>query len=262
MWAMLLIGSMIHADMRAESPGLRVRGTQIVTPNGKQIQLRGFNVCWWVPPTEQDAKDIVSIGGNCVRVMFGYQPEGKFNPEKVAEVKEQVHFFTSHGLWVIPVIHDFRKNGKGPYDDPELNKEFLDMWDYVYSQIKDEPMVAAWEPINEPHDSPAEAVNAWYKVVVQHFRKLDPIRPIVVEGTGYSWPENLVSGLKQADPNIIYAFHTYGPWEYTSQKREAKLEYPGKWNQAMLAKAIEPAVKFRDQFPQSFGLVRHGRYPT
>jgi len=122
------------------------------------------------------------------------------------------------------------------------------MWDYVIAQLKDEPMIAAWEPINEPHDSPADSVNAWYKDVVQHFRTLDPVRPIVVEGTGYSWPEGLIPGLVQRDANIIYAFHTYGPWEYTSQKKEAKIPYPGKWDRSMLAKAIDPAIRFREQF--------------
>lgn len=245
MLAAWLIGALIHSQTKL---GLRVVGDEIVTPQGKKIELRGFNVCWWVPPTEQDAKDIVAMGGNCVRYMFGYAPGGKFDPTKVAEVKEQVKYFTSHGLWVIPVIHDFRKDGKGPYDNGELSKEFLDMWDYVVAELKDDPLIAAWEPINEPHDSPANSVDSWYAGVVQHFRALDPNRPIVVEGTGYSWPEGLTQGLLQEDKNIIYAFHTYGPWEYTSQKREAKLPYPGKWNREILAKAIEPAVLFRQRF--------------
>jgi hypothetical protein len=248
MLATLLILTLTRTSHFPPATGLHVRGDQILTPKGRPIQLRGFNVCWWVPPTEQDAKDIVDLGGNCIRCMFGYTPGGRFDPTKVAEVKGQVRYFTSHGLWVIPVVHDFRKDGKGPYDLPELNQEFLAMWDYVVTELKDEPMIAAWEPINEPHDSPAPTVAAWYKEVVRHFRALDPVRPIVVEGTGYSWPENLEPGLLQDDPNIIYAFHTYGPWEYTSQKRDAKIPYPGKWDKSTVAKAIEPAVLFRQQY--------------
>lgn len=247
----MLLALILPAVLAKAAPdpavGLRVKGEELVTVHGRPVHLRGFNVCWWVPPTEDDAKNIVRMGGNCIRYMFGYQPGGKFDATKVAEVKEQVHFFTSHGLWVIPVVHDFRKDGKGPYDSKELNQEFLDMWDYVMNILNDEPMIAAWEPINEPHDSPAASVDAWYKEVAKHFRRNDPVRPIVVEGTGYSWPENLEPGLLQKDPNVIYSFHTYGPWEYTSQKREAKIPYPGKWTKQMLADAIQPAVRFRDQ---------------
>ncbi len=228
--------------------GVRVSGTHITTPDGRPIRFRGFNVCWWVPPTAEDAKNIKALGANCVRCMFGYQPGGKFDPSKIAFLRDQVRYFTSRGLWIIPVVHDFRKDNKGPYDDPVLNREYLEMWDYVIAELKDEPLIAAWEPINEPHDSPADRVSSWYAGVIAHFRNLDPVRPIVVEGTGYSWPQNLDDSIKQSDPNLIYSFHTYGPWEYTAQKKENPIPYPGKWTRDDLAKAIEPAVRFRAKY--------------
>ena len=242
----LLLSGVTAAASLTDS--LRVSGTNIATPSGKPIILRGFNVCWWIPPTAQDADDIKALGANCIRYMFGYTPTGKFNPSQVSEVRTELLAFTSRGLWVIPVVHDFRRDGHGPYDDPAINREFLEMWDYVFQQLKDEPRIAAWEPINEPHDSTDEAVDNWYVQVVAHFRQLDPRRPIVVEGNGYSWPEDLKPGLKQSDTNIIYAFHTYGPWEYVSQKRDSPVSYPGKWSKADLASAIQPAVAFREKF--------------
>ena len=228
--------------------GFHIKGQQILAPNGKPITIRGFNVLWWVPTTAKDADDIKGFGVNCVRYMYGYVPTGKFDPSKVAFIKEQVHYYTSRGIWVIVVVHDFRKDAKGPYDSADLNREYLDMWDYVIGELKDEPYIAAWEPINEPHDSPADTVSKWYRDVIHHFRSLDPKRPIVVEGTGYSWPEGLVPGLWQTDSNLIYSFHTYGPWEYTSQTKDKPVTYPGKWSRAALAKAIEPALQFRKQF--------------
>ncbi len=50
------------------------------------------------------------------------------------------------------------------------------------------------------------------------------------------------------DPNIIYAFHFYNPYEFTSDIRTPPLEYPGKWGKSFLEKLIEPAVRFRDKF--------------
>ncbi len=236
------------AQEQNRKAGFHVDGPKILTPDNRQIHLRGFNVLFWVPVTDQDAKDIQALGANSVRYMFGYTPTGKFDPSKISFLKEQVRFFTKKKIWVIVVIHDFRKDGKGPYDSSELNREFLDMWDYVIDELKDDPYVAAWEPINEPHDTTPEKVTQWYADLLPHFRKLDPLRSIVVEGANYSWPENLEPGLKQKDSNVIYSFHTYGPYEYTSQKKELPKPYPGKWSQKNLATAIEPAKRFRKLF--------------
>ncbi len=244
--ALVLLGACgAQAFAPAKPQGLRVRGAEIVTPDGKPIRLIGFNVMWWTPSTADDARQIRAMGCNMVRYMFGYVPQGKFDPSKLDFVKEQVRYFTSRGLWVIPVVHDFRKDGKGPYDDPALNREFLEMWAWVFGQLKDDPFVAAWEPINEPHDSPVEKVAPWYRKVTAQFRKWDAARPIVVEGTGYSWPEGLVDAIKMRDRNVIYAFHTYGPFEYTHQEEGKDIPYPGKWSREDLRKAIEPAARFR-----------------
>ena len=50
------------------------------------------------------------------------------------------------------------------------------------------------------------------------------------------------------DPNIIYAFHFYNPYEFTSDIRNPPLAYPGPWGKSYLEKEIEPAVRFRDKF--------------
>jgi hypothetical protein len=54
--------------------------------------------------------------------------------------------------------------------------------------------------------------------------------------------------MKLDDPNIIYSFHTYGPFEYTHQKDGANIPYPGKWSRDILAAALTPAIKFRDKY--------------
>jgi hypothetical protein len=51
------------------------------------------------------------------------------------------------------------------------------------------------------------------------------------------------------DPNIIYAFHWYGPFEYTtSRKADSPDVYPGKWGRAWMAEHIAPAARFREQY--------------
>lgn len=226
--------------------GLRVRGAKLFTPQGRPIHLRGFNAMWWVAPSSSHARLMKSMGANAARYMFGRSTPGR-PVSKVDEIVEQVERLTDAGLWVIPTVHDFRTNGKAPYDDPAVQKEFLDMWQAVILRLRNNPLIAAWEPMNEPHDATPERVSAWYAEVIKFFRTLDPHRPIVVEGTGYSWPQNLEDGLIQRDPHIIYSFHTYGPWDYVAQKPGEGVPYPGKWTKQDLADAIRPAVEFRER---------------
>ncbi|MBM4037569.1 MAG: glycoside hydrolase family 5 protein, partial [Planctomycetes bacterium] len=145
---------------------LTVRGRDILAPDGRPIRLRGFNLLWWAPPTAQDAADVQELGANCVRYMFGYQPKGRFEPEQLDYLEQQVRLFTRRGLWVIPNVHTFeRKEGdtkQGPWDSPELQREFLDLWTHVLTRLRDEPFIAAWEPLNEPHDVKDDRLREWH----------------------------------------------------------------------------------------------------
>jgi endoglucanase len=219
------------------------------------MHLRGFNVCWWVPVTDQDAADIQQTGANCVRYMFGYQPRGTYDPAQLSEVEAQVRYFTKRGIRVIPVLYECERKDPAsgrtlqPWDDAQLNREFLALWADVMERLGKDPYVAAWEPINEPHGgAKTETVAAWYRGVIADMRRRDPARPIVVEGANYSHAEDLVDAIKMNDPDIIYAFHLYDPYEYTTDLRSPPLDYPGAWGKAYLEQKLAPALRFRDKF--------------
>jgi len=235
-------------------PHLTVSGTTVLDPHGAPLRLRGFNVNWWVPPTDQDATDIQQLGANCVRYMFGYKPTGTYDPKQVDEVVRQIHSFTRKGLWVIPVVWEFEKADPadpkkklGPWSSPKMNREFLAMWTDLMGQLKDEPFLAAWEPLNEPHEVEPAVAAKWYRELVPALRKIDPLRPIVVEGANWSHAEDLSEAFILDDPNIIYAFHMYYPYDYTTDIKNPPLVYPGPWGKAYLEKMIAPAAAFRDQ---------------
>jgi hypothetical protein len=232
---------------------LSLKGTEILTPDGRPVHLRGFNLLWWVPPTEQDVTDIKALGANCVRYMFGYIPKGQFDPRQLRFLKRQVRLFTSQELWVVPNVYTFqtadRADAQNVWNAPELQHEFADMWDYILNELKDEPYIAAWEPINEPHFVDRERLTPWYREVVAHFHARDPRTPVVVEGANYSGAEELLDPLKLDDVNVIYSFHFYHPHEYTHMRRfgdKPPAEYPGKWGQAALAERMSTAIRFRD----------------
>ncbi|MHC4198629.1 MAG: glycoside hydrolase family 5 protein [Planctomycetota bacterium] len=257
----VLLGLVAQGCSRAEAPdpfpgpegsrGLRVKGREILTPDGKPIRLRGFNVLWWANPDAEAASDVKEIGANCVRYMFGYKPAGRFHPALLPPIGKHVRHFTRRGLWVIPTVHRFeQKKGDGlgtPWNTPALQREFLDMWTHVIGELGDDPRVAAWEPLNEPHDVEAGPLMAWYREVVAHVRRLDPTRPVVVEGKGYSNPKEMQDYLKLDVPNVIYSFHMYSPHRFTHCKGDEPPEYPGKWGKDYLAGEIGAAVRFREK---------------
>jgi hypothetical protein len=252
---LILLLALFPAHAPAQGQHWTVSGDRILDPSGQPLRLRGFDVQWWVPVTDQDAADIQALGANCVRYMFGYNPKGTYDPAQIAEVERQIRSFTRRGIWVIPVLYEFEVKGaspaekkSGPWSTPPMNDEFLALWTDLIGRLKDDPFVAAWEPINEPHDVPAAVASAWYRALIPQLRKIDPDRPIVVEGANYSHAEDLTPEFKMDDPNIIYAFHFYDPYEYTTDLRIPPLAYPGPWGKAWLEKKIQPALRFRDTF--------------
>lgn len=230
---------------------VRVRGPEVLDPDGRPLRLRGFNCLWWANPDEQAARDIVALGANCVRYMFGYEPSGRFDPRRVEFVERHVRIFTSRGLWVIPTVHKFERRRGGaleqPWSSAELRGEFLEMWTCVVERLRGEPRIAAWEPLNEPHDVDELTLMKWYFEVIDRFRRLDHKRPLVLEGKGYSNPWEVGDYLKVPDPNIIYSFHMYSPHEFTHQPKEKPEEYPGRWGREFLASQLEPVVRFRER---------------
>lgn len=234
---------------------LSVRGPQIVTPDGALVHWRGFNHLWWTPPTVEDAENVRALGANCVRYMFGYIPRGRLDLRQLRTLRQHVRLFTDRGLWVIPTVHAFKlgdmPDEKNVWNSPELQTEFLAMWDHVLTELKDEPFIAAWEPMNEPHHMDRGRLARWYREVIAHFRAIDAVTPIVVEGANYSGAEELVDDLRLDEPNIVYSFHSYHPHEYTHMRQDTQGRpwvYPGRWDRQALAERMWIAVSFRDRY--------------
>ncbi len=223
--------------------------------SGASVRVRGFNVLWWVPVTDQDAANLQAMGVNCVRYMFGYEPKGTYDPAQTAEVEKHIRYFTSRGICVIPVLYEFEKPdpanpGKklGPWSNTAMDREFLALWSDLIARLGSDAHIVAWEPLNEPHDTPAAVVSAWYRNLLPKLRTIDPARAIVVEGANYSHAEDLTDEFKMDAPNVIYAFHMYDPYEYTTDIKKPPLEYPGGWGKDYLAQKIAPAIRFRDKY--------------
>lgn len=247
----------------AEPPApLRVEGNKVLA-NGKPIRLRGINWGWWqlqgTRYTENDMKRCAEWGANVIRLAFYWdkfvQPGTvTLDEQKVKAIDEVISWAKKYGIYVILDMHTVpggkAKNHCGIYKNKKDLDNFTGLWQQFARRYKNEPVVAAYELMNEPDTAPNN--HALYqktvKAVIDGIRKVDADKMLVVSGDDSSIHQSsLDEYAKQDDPNVLYTFHYYqGSWPkdwlgnsgerdgitgtlpWTWYERTFKMERPGK----------------------------------
>ena len=159
------------------------------------------------------------------------------------------------GMLNLPGARWVQKNGgKQDYrlwNEERYQKQAAAFWRELASKLKDHPAVVAYNPLNEPHparedghdDADDEGFPEWleahrdttadldrfYAGIVRAIREVDSHTPILVEGYGHGSVSGLTYLSPVDDPAILYSFHFYDPWQYTSRKaNKGRYAYPGK----------------------------------
>jgi endoglucanase len=122
-------------------------------------------------------------------------------------------------------------------------------WRQLAGRLRGHPAIAAYNPLNEPHPerafgfeapgdegfaewharakgTPAD-LDAFNRRMVAAIRSIDPDTPILLDGWFYASP----AGLSLLEPveaeGILYSFHFYDPWEYsTFRVNQGRWSYP------------------------------------
>ena len=175
--------------------------------------------------------------------------------EDMEILKTTLDLFHRHDLPVVLVFLSLPgsrwKQNNNSNDDLRIwdDNNFLDQsaqfWQDVANELKDHPAIIGYNLLNEPHperyfdtstsnvakNSNSETQKKLYKFnnkIVKAIRKVDKETPIVIESSGYSYPEALEKMIPIKDNNILYSFHMYEPENYTFSRLEKNLNYPGK----------------------------------
>ncbi|NQE64206.1 cellulase family glycosylhydrolase [Caulobacter sp. RHG1] len=106
------------------------------------------------------------------------------------------------------------------WDSPEARRKTIALWRKLAARYKDEPMVGAYDLINEPNwdfdgsgakngckDEKQDALWAFYREATAAIREIDPRRLIVIEGN--CWGNNYKGMGKPWDANMALSFHKY-----------------------------------------------------
>ena len=124
-------------------------------------------------------------------------------------------------------------------------------WRALAARLRGHPALVAVNPLNEPHPersfgfetpdapgyrewrarakgTPAD-VDAFDRRVVAAIRAADAEVPILLDGPFYASPEGLALLEPVDDRRVLYAFHVYEPWEYTTFRvNKGRFAYPGR----------------------------------
>lgn len=136
------------------------------------------------------------------------------------------------------------------WKDEKYQNQTCEFWGDLAQRLKNHPAIVGYNIQNEPHPeiyfgnpsfwknelnnwyqtvkgTPAD-LNLFYSKVISAIRKVDAQTPIIIESGLYATPWAFTYLEKINDPNIIYSFHMYEPYHFTTQKiNNGQYQYPG-----------------------------------
>jgi len=135
------------------------------------------------------------------------------------------------------------------WKESKFQDQAIQFWKDLAQRLKGHPAIVGFNIVNEPHPELAHGkhsfwdgklaqwyetvkgsegdLNLFYDKVIKAIRSVDSDTPIVIESGlfGTPWAFDYLEPIK--DENIIYSFHMYEPYEYTTKRiNEGKYSYP------------------------------------
>ena len=179
-------------------------------------------------------------------------------------------------------------------ESPELQDRFVALWREFEKRFEGYDYVA-FELLNEVRNVKADDWNSLAGRAVSEIRKLNPDRIIIIGGTHWNSPSTVGRIKLFDDPNIVYTFHFYEPYEFTHQRGVLQapplfynrvMHYPSdiapyreyrecigadlgsykklaRMDKEALRKMLQPAFDFAKKYPDKilwcgeFGTIRH-----
>lgn len=137
------------------------------------------------------------------------------------------------------------------WTNSNYKKQAIHFWKDLAARLKDHPAIIGYNIVNEPHPEVAYKkygfwdgklakwyegmkggegdLNMFYDKVTKTIRSVDPATTIVVESGLYATPWAFEYLAPIEDENVIYSFHMYEPYEFSTKKiNKGRYSYPGK----------------------------------
>ena len=102
-------------------------------------------------------------------------------------------------------------------DSPELQERFIALWEMLEKRYSGKPDIA-FELLNEVVDVDPELWNNLADRTINAIRKLNKERKLIIGSRCWNSVYELKTLRIWDDPNVIYTFHYYSPFEFTHQR--------------------------------------------
>jgi len=222
---------------------LRRAGTDIVDGAGQPVRLRGVafgNEVWSsraLPVRhhgEVDFGRVRAMGMNAVRF---YMYAGTFEDARAPGVYKEagwrwlddnLAWARRHGVYLILNMHvppgGFQSMGEGRklWDEPANQDRLVALWRAIAARYAKEPMIAGYDLLNEPGVTRSKA--QWQALatrIAKAIREVDAQHILIVErvnSVAKQWTNDAdMNFFLVDDPNVVYTFHFYEPFDYTHQ---------------------------------------------
>lgn len=177
--------------------------------------------------TEADIKNIAEMGLDHVRLGFDQivveESPYKYRGEIFDIMEKFAGWCEKYRLNVVLNLHkaignyaDIKEKTE-LLDDPGLQKRFVALWAEFERRFSGRKAVA-FELLNEVRNVDPEKWNALADAAISEIRRLNPERKIILGGVNWNGAGALRKLRLYDDPNIIYTFHFYSPFEFTHQR--------------------------------------------
>ncbi|KAL2828187.1 putative cellulase [Aspergillus cavernicola] len=214
--------------------------------------------------TDDDAALFVSLGLNCIRIPFNYRhfiddlDPDSFKPEGFAWLDRCIDLCRQHNIYVILDLHavpggqnqdwhcDSGISRAAFWDFKDHQDRALGLWEVLASRYAGNPVVAGYNPLNEPADPTLDAAGrpgarllAWYARAEKVIRSVDAEHILFLDGNTYAMDFTAFEDIPPL-PNTVYSIHDYSKFGFPGMEQYTGTEA----QKQQLHASFERKVKF------------------
>ena len=188
---------------------LKVSGKNIVSENGKKVQLKGASthgIAWFPQYVNKSCfQSFKKMGVNTIRLALYSDPGAGYSKSLYQKVDEGIRYATELGMYVILDWHIL--NDGNPKTHQKEALKFFARYAKKYGKQKN----ILYEICNEPNGDVTwkRDIKPYANKVIKRIRKYDKKNIVVVGTPTWSQDVDLVAESPLKQKNVVYALHFY-----------------------------------------------------